>query len=57
MEQAKTQGRKKPKLKFPLKPHLLLSNDDGWEKPTRLSEEALMEIFAQLREELLPNER
>ena len=48
------QKEKKVKLKSPLKPHLMLSNDEGWERAGRLTENQLAELFAQLREELVP---
>lgn len=48
------QREKKPKLKSPMKPHLMLSNNEGWERAEKLSMETLTEIFAQFREELVP---
>lgn len=58
MQQNKKQEQqeRKPKLKSPLKPTLMLSNDLGWQKPLRLTENQLAEIFAQLREDLVPAE-
>lgn len=49
--------KEKVKLKSPLKAILMLVNDEGWEKAIKLSEEALAEIFAQFREELIPELR